>query len=279
MKFYKYLLLFTLVPLDNYAQGKIDQSKEELKKENKREKGQSSQSTSSYSPHYRNNNDKTFGECITEGIVTGFFYVTFYSTIGVYRLEDHLHSNLTKYPYYNNRSGNYESTDSVYSSKIHFRFDLEDHFLYSNKNLTGNAFKCNIRPFQYFYLQAQYHELTEHNTNDTYSNLSLFNFNFCYDRLRFSAFNFGWKAGMVYIANNVNKGGFSFGLDAEAFFAKPVSLYVSRQWGGINSKPVNEFEVTAKYHIKRYHVHVGYEHLKIATPVYDYAFLGAGVSL
>lgn len=278
MKAYITVIFLILFSLQSAGQGKIDQSKKELNKENKHEKGQSGQAGNP-GRSSRNDADRSFGDIIFQGVATGIAYLTWYSTVGAYKLEDHLHSNLTKYPYYNNQSGNYESTDSVYNSKLHFRFDLDYKFLYSNKNLIGNYFKCNIRPFQYFYLQAQYHLLTEHNTNDTYSNLSLFNFYFCYDRLRFERFNLGWKAGMCYIANNVNKGGFSFGLDGEAFLIKPVSIYISKQWAGINSKPVNQFEVTAKYHIKRYNLHLGYEHLKIASPVYDYVLVGAGVRL
>ena len=84
---------------------------------------------------------------------------------------------------------------------------------------------------------------------------------------------------MCYIADNVNRGGFSFGLDAEAFVVKPVSLFVSKQWGSIHRIPVNEFEVGGKVYIKRYKIRAGYEHLKIGIPLYDYAFIGAGVRL
>jgi hypothetical protein len=84
---------------------------------------------------------------------------------------------------------------------------------------------------------------------------------------------------MCYIANDVNAGGFSFGLDAEAFIIKPISLYVSKQWGGINSVAVNQFEVGGKFHLKRYNINLGYEHLKIGSPLYDYISLGAGIHL
>ena len=273
-----FLFLFTLASLQSYSQGKIDKSKEEIKKGNKNANSQRGQSTQS-AQSSKSDNEQSIGDIIAGGIVQGFLYLTYFSTIGDYKTEYHLHSNLTKYPYYNNHSGNYESTDSNFHSKIHFRFDVDNQFLYSNKNLIGNHFKLNIRPFQYFYLQGQYHQLTEHNKNNTYSNLSLFNINLCYDRLRFEKFNLGWKLGMCYISNNVNRGGFSFGLDAEAFLIKFVSLYVSKQWSSINHVPVNEFEVAGKFHIKRYNVHLGYEHLKIGSPLYDFISLGAGVRL
>jgi hypothetical protein len=272
-----FLFFITLVTLQSYSQGKIDRSKEEIKRGNKSansQRGQSSQSDQSS----KRDNEQSIGDIIAVGIVQGFLYLTYFSTIGDYKTEYHLHSNLTKYPYYNNRSGNYESIDSNIS-KNHFRFDIDNQFLYSNKNLIGNHFKLNIRPFQYFYLQGQYHQLTEHNKNDTYSNLSLFDISLCYDRLRFEKFNLGWKLGMSYISNNVNRGGFSFGLDAEAFLIKFISLYVSKQWSSINHVPVNEFEVAGKFHIKRYNVHLGYEHLKIGSPLYDFISLGAGVRL
>lgn len=273
------ILLFfcTLVSLQSYSQGKIDKSKEEIKKGNRNANSQRGQSAPSSIA--QSDDEKSIGDIIFGGIVQGFLYLTYFSTIGDYKREDHLHSNMTKYPYYNKQSGNYESTDSISHSKIHFRFDIDDQFLYSNKNLIGNHFKLNIRPFQYFYLQGQYHQLTEHNKNNTYSNLSLFNINLCYDRLRFEKFNLGWKLGMSYISNNVNRGGFSFGLDAEAFLIKCISLYVSKQWSSINHIPVNEFELTGKFHKKRYNIHLGYEHLKIDSPLYDYISLGAGVHL
>jgi len=269
------LFLFSFGSLQSFSQGKIDRSKQEVKKGNKRESRQAGQSVQSTN----NTADKSFGDIVFEGFLTGLAYVTWYTIAGSYKLEDHLHSNFTKYPYYNHYSGNYESTDSVSHSKIHFRFDINNQFLYSNKDLIGNHLSCNIRPFRYFYLQGQFHQLTEYIANNKNSSLSLYNLYFCYDRLRFEKFNAGFKLGMCYIANEVNAGGFSFGLNAEAFLIKPVSLYVSKQWGGINRVAVNQFEVTGKFHLKRYSFNLGYEHLKIGSPLYDFVSLGAGIHL
>ena len=269
------LFLFSFGSLQSFSQGKIDRSKQEVKKGNKRESRQAGQSVQSTN----NTADKSFGDIVFEGFLTGLAYVTWYTIAGSYKLEDHLHSNFTKYPYYNHYSGNYESTDSVSHSKIHFRFDINNQFLYSNKDLIGNHLSCNIRPFRYFYLQGQFHQLTEYIANNKNSSLSLYNLYFCYDRLRFEKFNAGFKLGMCYIANDVKAGGFSFGLNAEAFLIKPVSLYVSKQWGGINRVAVNQFEVTGKFHLKRYSFNLGYEHLKIGSPLYDFVSLGAGIHL
>ncbi|MFT3911659.1 MAG: hypothetical protein QM737_19710 [Ferruginibacter sp.] len=270
-----FLLFSVLISFQSFSQGKIDKSKQELKKGTKKETSQATSSGQSSQP----GDDKSLGESFAEIVAEIFLYITYYSTIGDYKTEKHLHSELTKYPYYNNRSGNYEKPGPGLHSKKHFRFDLDYQFMYSDKNLVGNHFKCNIRPFQYFYMQAQYHQLTEHNINNTDSKLSLYNFNLCYDRLRFEKYNLGWKLGMCYVGNNVNRGGFSAGFQGEAFFVKPVSLYISQQWGSIRSVPVNELEIAGRLHIKRYHLQLGYEHLKIGSPKYDYIFLGAGFQL
>jgi len=274
------LLLF--ISIQGLSQGKLDRSKEEINKG--RSSGTSTSSSnnntsSSTRSHVRCDDDKTLGQMIGETIGKIIFYTTYYTTVGDYKTENHLHSRVTKYPYYNNHSGNYEKPDSGLYSKNCFRVDADYQFIYSNKDLAGNHFKLNIRPFQYFYLQAQYHQLSEKNIDHTKSNLYLYNFNLCYDRLRFEKFNLGWKVGMCYISNNVNAGGFSAGLDAEAFVIKPFSIYLSKQWGEIHNVPVNEFEIGTKYYMKRYNIHLGYEHLKMGTPLYDYIFLGAGIHL
>jgi len=63
------------------------------------------------------------------------------------------------------------------------------------------------------------------------------------------------------------------------FLVKACCVYASKQWGAIHHVAVNEFEIGAKLHLKRFNIHAGYEHLKIGTPLYDYAFAGVGVRL
>jgi hypothetical protein len=269
-----FLLTSTIISTHNFSQGKIDRSKDDIKNGGKKESNQEEQSCSSSKFDDKSSVDNCgdYFHIVEKGAVF-IGYILF----GNYKTENHLHSSVTNYPFYNGRSGNYESIDSS-SSNNHFRFDIDNGFLYSNQNLLGNHFKFNIRPLQYFYLQAQYHQLTERNVfNKSYSNLSLFNFNFCYDRLRLEQFDLGWKLGMCFVANGVNRAGFSFGLNTNIFLLKPISISVSKQWSSINKVPVNQFEVGGKLHKKRYSINLGYEHLKIGSPEYDFMSLGAGV--
>ena len=272
------LLMFFIISFDGFSQDKIEKSKNELKKNSK--------STDRHSRNHSRNSsgslggDDSFGNLIVRGIAEGFMFITYYTAIGNYGGEDHLHSNLTNYPYYNGISGNYENADSV-SIKIKFlRFDLEDKLLYCNENLFGNHLKFKIRPFQYFYLQTDFIQLSEFNRiRRDYSNLSLFAFNLCYDRIRFERINFGWTLGLNYLGNDVQKTGFSYGLNGDLFIAKNFSLYSSMKWCSINDEHVNVFEVQWKYHLRKCFITLGYEHLKIGSPNYDFISAGGGIYL
>ncbi len=271
------LFAFFAVSLESFSQNKIEQSKGELKnsfKSDKHHHRDRSQSSSSFE------SDDSFQSMIIGGIAEGFLFITVYSAIGNYAGENHLHSNLTYYPYYNTRSGNYENPDSAFSSLRLFRFDIEDRFLFNSEDLYGNHLKLKIRPFQYFYLQGDYFQLTEFNKifRDN-SNLSLFSFNLCYDRIRFERFNFGWTLGANYIGNDVNKAGFCYGLNTDLFIARNISLFSSMKWSMINDAWVNELEIQGKYHLKKYFFSAGFEHLKIGTPNYDFLSIGAGIYL
>jgi len=271
------LILFT-VSFDCFSQEKIDKSKEELKRGTKSH--DSNRRNHSRSSSESSENYDSFQNVIFRGAAQVFIFVTYYAAIGNYEGEDHLHSNLTNYPYYNGRSGNYVNADSAFNSRRFLRFDLEDKLLYSNENLYGNHLKFKIRPFQYFYLQTDFFQLREFGKiHSEYSDLSLFAFNLCYDRIRFERFDFGWTIGLNYIGNEVKKAGFSYGLNANLFIAKNISLYSSMKWSRINDVPVNEFELQGKYHLKKCFLSLGYEHLKIGSPNYDFIALGGGIYL
>jgi hypothetical protein len=158
------------------------------------------------------------------------------------------------------------------------RFDVENSFIYSSNDLFGNHLKAKIRPFQYFYLQSDFHQLYEFDKiENTDSRLSLFHFNLGYDRIRFEKFNLGWTLGASYVGNEVKKAGFSYGLNAEYFMGNHISFMASGKWSKINMQSVNAFELQSKFHRKNYFFSLGFEHLKIATPTYNFISLGGGI--
>lgn len=267
---YFFLLLFNI---SAYSQSKIEQSKSELSSSsNNSNSGNSSNSKSS-----NNDDDDDFNIWIEI-----FGAVFKYVLIGDYKHEDHLSQNLTDYPYFNDESGNYKKqlTFETFSEKKTFRFDVQNNFLYSDSKLFGNHLKAKIRPFQYFYFQTDYHQLYEKNkATQSTDQLALFYFNLGYDRIRFEKFNFGWTIGASYVGNDVRKSGFSVGLNTEAFIGNNISLLVATKWSSINGYPVNTYEFEARYHKKRYFASLGYQHLKIATPIYNFMSFGGGIYL
>lgn len=253
---------------------KIDKSKEELKtpKEDTRPPLPTEPINQTNTSTYKESND-TFG--IGNFILELGFYITLYTTIGDYKNEDHLHNKLNTYPT-RNQKGNYTSEIDSIPSKI-FRIEIANDVIYSDSKSYGNHLKLNIRPFQYFYFQTNYRELFEKNTltNNT-SNLSFFQFNLMYDRLRFEKWNVGWNLGVSYIGSGVNKAGLNYGLNGEVFPFDKTSIYISKNWSTLNNQPINSFEAKFKYHHNKMTFNIGYEHLKIATPIYNYFSTGIG---
>jgi hypothetical protein len=274
----KFLIIALLLgTIFSYGQGKIEQSKDELKKNNKEEDNSIisvTQSENRDRPNVDNELKKSFGNVV----LSIFAYASYYAVVGNYRQEDHLYNDLSAYPYEVNTNGNYVKYDSISQTTDPFRIDVENHFLYSQKNLLGNHLKFKIRPFQYFYLQTDYHQLIEKNPilqeNDY---LSLYHFNLNYDRLRFEKWNLGWSAGMNYIANDIQTVGFNLGVHSDVFLGSKTSISGAAKWGWINKNPVNLYDFHVKYHLKKSFIGFGYEHLKIATPSYNFVSVGGGI--
>lgn len=222
----------------------------------------------------------TYNDPFTDLFFKVFMCVGAYSLVGSYSNEDHLHNELTPYPYFDSRSGNYTGDDaSAYLLKP-FRFDIDERILIGGSETFGNHLNFQFRPFQYAYLQADYVQLFDSNNSEYQrKDHSVFYLNLCYDRLRFSRFNLGWTIGASYVGNEMRRWGFCFGLNAAAFFSKNISLYSSMKWSRVSNRPVNEFETKVRYHHKKFFYSLGYENLKVATPRYDLLSVGAGVYL
>lgn len=274
----KICLLLLIFGHSIFAQNKVEKSKKELNSSAAVNTSSQNQNKSS-SDSGGGGDDEGIASEVVEvffGIIVGVFK---YGLIGDYTNEDHLHNKLSKYPFYTTESGNYNESvaDSV---KNKFRIDIEDKFLYSNNDLFGNHLNVKIRPFQYFFVQTDFHQLYEINRIDDTNNLiSLYHFNLGYDRIRMGKFDLGWNAGASYVGNEVKKGGFSFGLSGNYFMTKNFSFSANAKWSEINHKPVNTLEFEAKFHKKNYFFTAGFEHLKIATPTYNFIGLGGGIYL
>lgn len=83
--------------------------------------------------------------------------------------------------------------------------------------------------------------------------------------------------GASYVANDVRKAGLSFGLNADCYLSKRISLSGSAKWSSINQRPVNALEIQGKYHINRFFISSGYDYVKIGSPSYKFFKFGGGI--
>jgi hypothetical protein len=270
-----YLFLFTLLFYSNLFSQTVEKSKKELNSKNEEKNETHSESRSSN--NQRSNNldvdDTILGLEILGYLTYGVFK---YGLIGDYNNEDHLHYNLNKHPFSEKGKGNYSETDSIGGNN--FRLDIEDHYISGGNLFSGNHLDVKIRPSKYFYFKTDYYQLYEYNTfTKQKDGIWLYYFNLAYDRIRFDDFNLGWTIGASYVANDVEKTGFSYGINAEYFLNKKMSLSVDSKWSKINSFPVNSLELKGKYFRKNYFASLGFERLKIGTPVYNLIGIGGGI--
>jgi hypothetical protein len=227
------VLLLCVLSLQLNAQNKIDRSKKELTEKEgvnyNKASGTSSETDDSGETGW-------FGRLLGDAFMYTIGGVFYYGLIGDYRHEDHLDNDLTSYPYHDAEAGNYYNPEFGENSVYVFRADVKDKFIYSNNRLFGNHLDVKVRPSHIFALEADYYQLYEsQKAAGTSSNLSLFYFNFAYDRIRFNRFNLGWTVGASYIGSGVNRAGFSYGLKAEYFLKERISFLAGAKWSHIKT--------------------------------------------
>jgi len=264
MKTYFTFFLIISFLFSGYGQSKLEKSKNQVAKEK------------TTTPKNPNTSDQSGSSDGIQFIANIIIYTAGPTLFGLYAKEDHLHNRLTAYPYADGESGNYKKMDN-YSEIKKTRIDLSNAFLMGT-NLYANHFKVKYRPTYVLYFQADYFELFEPKFNEKgFHNLSLFNFNLCYDRIRTKEFTLGWTIGASYIANSVKKFGFNYGLQLEGFFKRNISLFSSIKGSRINGSPVTQFEAALRYHYKKASVSFGYERIKLASSVFNFPALGLGL--
>jgi len=263
------LTCLCFLSLEMAAQGKIDQSKKELSGDH----GSSSSSSSSSSGRSNRWDDDDTRNPFATLLVNITFGVFKFGLIGDYHSENHLYKSLTPYPFYREKLGNYR--DSLEDNLE--RLDISNSFLTDFRNIQANHLKVTGRPFQYVYVQGDWHQLREAFKDQPDDGLAIFQLQACYDRVRLPRFNLGWHAGVTYIASGVNKAGISGGVSADIFLKKTWSFNGSATWSAVNGSPVQFYELSTRYHLKQYFVSASYEHLRIASPRYNFFGIGGGI--
>jgi opacity protein-like surface antigen len=258
-----------------FSQSKIERAEKSLKKDtNTKEKSKSNQTNT------QSNNDSS-GNFLTEAVgglfVQIFVYSIYYAAIESPPEMENKASRafITKYPYYNSNKGNYDYT---WSEDINiFRTDMSARYISENTRLKGMHLNLEMRFLKRLAIEADYLQLWENNPNFGTDNLAIYTTLAKYNRIRTEKIDAWWGLGASYIDGSVNKFGFTYGLGAEWFFAKPISAEVNFNQTFINSETVNKFDGLLNYHFKEYKIIGGYEHIKIGSQNFSTMTLGVGM--
>ena len=259
----------------SYGQDKIKKAEESLKKEKTTHVASSKKRSKNKNNDTSSEND-FFAEAIGYLLVNAFLYTSYYAIIESPFEYEHKasKSTITKYPYLNSEKGNY-SYDWYEGSEI-FRTAIENRYIFENSRINGNHLNVDMRFLKRLGLEVDYLQLWEDNPNFGKNTLAIYSVLAKYYRVRTERFDLWWGLGTSYVDGEVNQLGLTYGLGAEAFIAKPISIVSNFNQTLINNQTINKFSGLLNYHIKQYKISGGYEHIKIGSQGFSTIAFGAG---
>lgn len=276
----KKTILFLIVTfIFNYAafsQGKIEKAEDSLKKIEILESHNESQTL--YSGVVENS-DNSFLTEVVGGLFISIFTYTAYGIAIESPFEMHRKASgafLTKYPYNNSDVGNY-SYNWNEDTEI-FTTSISNRFIFETNRIYGNHLNVEMRFLKRMAIEFDYLQLWEENKNFGNNSLAIYTALAQYHRVRTEKFDAWWGLGAAYIDGDVNKLGFTYGLGAELFFAKPLSFESNFNQILINKNTINKFNILLNYHKKEYKFSSGYEYLKIGDVGFSTVSAGAGIT-
>ncbi|WP_242155912.1 hypothetical protein [Aestuariivivens sediminis] len=259
-----------LITNASYAQTKIGKAENSL--ENKDE-----QATSNDQEDWDGEGNDFFVGTFAEVIAEALLYVSYYTLIESPFEGEHRGSraSLTRHPYNKSNKGSYSyNLDENYST---FRTELSSRYISENNALKGMNLALEMRFIKRLGVELDYHQLWERNFNFGNDNLAFYNMLVKYYRVRTEKLDAWWGIGTTYVDGMVDQFGFMYGLGAELFFAKPLSLIVIFKQTFINSETVNTLNLMLNYHIRQFKVIGGYQGLKIGSQRFSMITLGTGI--
>ena len=269
------ILLTLLICTKTHSQSKIKKAETSLQKKETVSKSINSNHSN------RESNNKSRGSFVSD-VIGGLFIDIFAFSVYSIAIESPFESGnpasyayLSKYPYNHSKKGSF--TYDWDSSLPLFRNSLTARYISENTRLKGAQVNLDIQFLKRLGLEANYLQLWENNPNFGYDNLAMYSLLAKYHRIRTEKLSAFWGIGTTYIDGHVERFGFTYGLGAELFFAKPLSLEANFNQTLMNNQTVNKFNTMLNYHIKQYTVIGGYEHLRIGNQNFSTVTLGLGV--
>lgn len=258
-----FIVLFTISASLFSQSGKLSKGKKSLQSTSKSVKSKTSSTTTSSSRRNNRNNDN-----IENPFLRMLYYAAAYTAYGIavespFELDGKMHdAEIAHFPYENSFHGNFIYTDATNYNIT--RFDFYNRYLRENNNLYGNNFGVDFRFFKRFAMDINYVSFVE-KINGKSDNFNMYSALLKYHRIRTQKFDAWFGLGATHVANNVDKTGFTVGLGAEWFVAKPISFVFAYKTTSINNNSVSNSKLLLKYHIKNYRISTGYENYKLGV--------------
>jgi hypothetical protein len=251
----KLILIFLLIPVIGFSQGKLNQAKNNLSSKSKSKSKSSSSGGSSGSRKVDLNAGRAFVKLFfyAPKIVIGGIYITVFGT------SERRH--FSPYPYYySNVQGEYD-----------FGLETEDkkNLISAGVNyLSGNYINSaeanvNYRFLPFLGVDLSHQSFFEDRPNGS-DRLDVTSLMVNYYRIRERSFTGWWGIGATYVGSEVNTYGFTYNIGLEVYPVKPISFLVSYKQSFINQSHINVTKYQTKYHRKKMAYYIGYHNISIA---------------
>ena len=273
------VLIFCIITLSQpiLAQGKLDRAQKSIEKSEKN----TNSSRSRYLSQDSNGSDSR-GSLVAEIFgpifLDAFFFITYGVLIETPMERDHLASNskLTKYPYNESNKGNFSYARGADTKAVNF--DVTNRFIAENSKLYGNHLNAEFHFVPRVSVEADYLQLWEESVNFEKNTLAAYTFLAKYHRVRTEKFNAWWAVGATHIDGFIDETGFTYGLGAEVFMVRPLSLELVFNQTFVNNETILKFTPNLNYHFDRLKLQGGYEYLKIGSESFSFISTGLGIS-
>lgn len=166
-------------------------------------------------------------------------------------------------PYENNNSGEYLKLNDKEDYRINL-LQVSTYYSSGKYRINGLHIDLEYRFSDLIGITARHSHFYENYFGET-ENLDLSGLTFNYYRIREEFITVWWSLGVSNLANNVNSIGFRYGLGAQVFIKKPISILLAWQQDFIGSETINECKINVVYHLKKLNVFTGYNHYNLAS--------------
>lgn len=243
-----------LITLSISAQGKLGDAKEDLK-------GSSSGTLDDYvsKNNSSSGSDDSGGSelnaAIAEVFVEVFWYVGANTLFGRAEATD-----LNIYPYYQNNAGEYivypekDNDSTIVNTNDYYEYKKSDLKIASNyfvgNGINGVQTRLDFRIFYLLGIEASYNYYYE-DLLDSTEHLDMAGLMLNYYRVRTKYVTSWWGIGATRVGGGVDTVGFAYNIGMDVFPIDPVSFHLLWKESFINSSSIDEFQVEAKYHMKR----------------------------